>query len=55
MKDKNKVIKKILNSLNANDIDYARRLIENDLKRLGAKDEYYFYSALISKYLEVKK
>ena len=55
MKDKNKVIKKILNSLNANDIDYARRLIENDLKRLGAKDEYYFYSALISKDLEVKK
>lgn len=55
MKDKNKVIKKILNSLNANDIDYARRLIENDLKRLGAKDEYYFYSALIAKDLEVKK
>ena len=55
MKDKNKVIKKILNSLNANDIDYARRLIENDLKRLGAKDEYYFYSALIAKDLEIKK
>ena len=55
MKDKNKVIKKILNSLNANDIDYARRLIENDLKRLGAKDEYYFYLALIAKDLEIKK
>lgn len=55
MKDKNKIIKKILNSLNANDIDYARRLIENDLKRLGAKDEYYFYLALISKDLEIKK
>ena len=55
MKDKNKVIKKILNSLNANDVDYARRLIENDLKRLGAKDEYYFYSALIAKDLEIKK
>lgn len=55
MKDKNKVIKKILNSLNANDIDYARRLIENDLKRLGAKDEYYFYSALIAKDFEIKK
>ena len=55
MKDKNKVIKKILNSLNANDVDYARRLIENDLKRLGVKDEYYFYSALITKDLNIKK
>lgn len=55
MKDKNKIIKKILNSLNANDINYARKLIENDLKRLGVKDEYYFYSALIEKDLDIKK
>ena len=55
MKDKNKIIKKILNSLNANDINYARKLIENDLKRLGVKDEYYFYSALIEKDLNIKK
>ena len=30
MKDKNKVIKRIVNALNANDYDSARKIIEND-------------------------
>ena len=55
MKDKNKVIRKIVNSLNANDYEFARKIIENDLKRLGCKDEYYFYSALISHNLQEKR
>lgn len=55
MKEKNKAINKICNSLNANDYDSARKIIENDLKRLGCMDEYYFYSALISENLEKKK
>lgn len=55
MKEKNKVIKKIINSLNANDLDYARKLIERDLKRLNCEDEYYFYLALISSDLNEKK
>lgn len=55
MKDKNKIIKKIVNSLNANDFVQAKKLIENDLKRLGAKAEYYFYLALISQDLAEKK
>lgn len=55
MKDKNKIIKKIMNALTANDFEYARRVIENDLKRLGCKDEYYFYLALITKDLSEKK
>ena len=33
---KNTIINKINNSLNANDIDYARKLIENDLKWIYA-------------------
>ncbi len=48
MKDKNKVLKKITSALNANDLDTARKLVENDLKRIGNKEEYYFYLALIS-------
>ena len=55
MKEKNKVIKKIINSLNANDLDYARKLIERDLKRLNCDDEYYFYSALITSDMKEKK
>lgn len=54
MKDKHKIIKKIGNCLNANDYDSARKLIENDLKRSGCKDEYYFYLALITETLETK-
>lgn len=55
MKDKNKVIKRIVNALNANDYDSARKIIENDLKRLGCSDEYYFYLALITENLEKKR
>ena len=52
MKDKNKVIKKIVNSLNANDYESARKIIERDLKRFGEDEEYYFYLALITENLE---
>ena len=55
MKDKIKIIRKITNSLNANDYDSARKYIENDLKRLNCKDEYYFYLALITENPETKK
>lgn len=55
MKEKNKVIKKIISSLNANDLDYARKLIERDLRRLNCEDEYYFYLALISSDMNEKK
>ncbi len=55
MKEKNKVISKISNSLNANDYEHARKIIENDLRRLGCMDEYYFYLALITENLEKKK
>ncbi len=49
MKNKEKVLKKISDALNANDIATARKIIENDLKRVGTKEEYYFYLALTSK------
>ena len=55
MRDKNKVIKKIVNSLNANDYDTAQKLIERDLKRFGEDEEYYFYLALITENLEKKR
>ena len=55
MKDKNKIIKRIVNALNANDYEAARKIIENDLKRLGCTDEYYFYLALITENLERKR
>ena len=55
MKDKNKVIKKIVNSLNANDYEAAHKIIERDLKRLGEGEEYYFYLALITENLEKKR
>ena len=54
MKDKNKVLKKIGDALSANDTESARKLIENDLKRVGLKEEYYFYLALIQKDLKKK-
>lgn len=44
-----------MNALTANDFEYAKRFIENDLKRFGAKDEYFFYLALISQDLKEKK
>ena len=54
MKEKNKVIKKLTNALNANNIDSARKIIENNLKKFSCKDEYYFYSALITTDLHTK-
>lgn len=55
MKDKSKIIKKICNSLNANDFESARKIIERDLKRCGCDEEYYFYLALITENLEKKR
>lgn len=55
MKNKNKVIEKIVNALNVNAYGDARKIIENDLKRLGCKDEYYFYLALITENLVKKR
>lgn len=42
------VIQKINEYLSQKDYISARRLIRNDLKRLGSKDEYYLYSGLAS-------
>lgn len=48
MKDRQKVLKTLKNALSANDLISAKTIIERDLKRIGTKDEYYFYLALIS-------
>ena len=40
MKDKNKILQKIGNALNANDNETARKLIERDLKRCGIDCDY---------------
>ena len=55
MKDKSKIIDKIGRCLNANDYEYARKIIENDLKRFGCDENYYFYLALITENLETKR
>ncbi len=49
-----KILKKLNNALNANDYESARKIIENDIKRQGKKEEYYFYLALISSDLNKK-
>ena len=54
MNDKSKVMKKLLNAMNANDNVSARKIIENDLKRFGKNCEYYFYLALITDDLKEK-
>lgn len=54
MNEKQKIIRKIGNALNANDYESARKIIERDLKRCGINYEYYFYLALVSEDL-VKK
>ncbi len=46
--DKYSVIKKINKFLEEKDYIKARKLIRNDLKRLGQKDEYYLYLGLAS-------
>ena len=55
MTEKAKILKRIANALNANAIDDARKLVKNDLKRIGANSEYYFYLALLSEDLKEKK
>ena len=48
MTDTSKIFRKLSNALNANDTEAARKIIENDLKRIGAWKEYYFYLALLT-------
>ena len=55
MDNKERIIKKIWNALNANDFVSAREIIENELKKVDAKSEYYFYLALITEDLETKR
>lgn len=43
-----KILRKLDNALNANDLEAARKIIENDIKRHAKREEYYFYLALIS-------
>ena len=54
MKDKQKVVKKISNALNANDLVSAREIIQKDFKKVAQKDEYYFYLGLVSEDLKEK-
>ena len=54
MADLSKIIKKITNALNANDLNSARKIIETDLKRAGIMDEYYFYLALVTENFDEK-
>lgn len=49
-----KIIRRINNALNANDLDAARKIIENDLKRYGKNESYYFYLALINSDMQEK-
>jgi len=49
-----KILRKLNNALNANDYEAAKKIIENDIKRHGKKEEYYFYTALITKDLKEK-
>ena len=46
--DKSKAMRRLSNALNANDMEYAKKIIENDVKRYLSKYEYYFYLGLIS-------
>ena len=50
-----KIYRKLHNALTANDYDAVRKIASNDLKRIGAMDEYYFYLALVSSDLKEKK
>ena len=55
MTDKNKALKRLTNALNANDDESAKKILENDFKRLQMWSEYYFYLALLTENLEEKK
>ena len=54
MTEYNKALKRLTNALNANDYESARKILENDFKRLRLWSEYYFYMALISDKPEIK-
>ena len=46
--DKSRAMRKLSNALNANDMESAKKIIENDVKRHLPKYEYYFYLGLIT-------
>ena len=50
-----KIYKKLHNALTANDYEAVKKIAKNDLKRIGAMDEYYFYLALVSNDLKEKQ
>ena len=52
--DKSKIMKRLSNALNANDMESARHIINQDIKRYADKCEYYFYLALVSDDLNEK-
>jgi tetratricopeptide (TPR) repeat protein len=52
--DKSKAMRRLSNALNANDMESAKKIIENDVKRHLPKYEYYFYLGLVSDDLKEK-
>ena len=52
--DLSKIMKRISNALNANDMESAKKIIERDLKKTGLMDEYYFYMGLVTSDLKEK-
>ena len=52
--DLQKIMKRITNALNANDMEAAKKIVERDLKRIGKEEEYYFYLGLVSSDLKEK-
>jgi len=46
--DKSKAMRRLSNALNANDMESAKKIIENDVKRHLPKCEYYFYLGLVT-------
>lgn len=46
--DKEKAMRRLSNALNANDMESAKKIVENDVKRHLPKYEYYFYLGLVS-------
>lgn len=53
--DREKTIRRIHNALNANALESAKHIIETELKQYGEDDEYYFYLALVTEDLELKR
>ena len=54
MNDKQKVMRKLSNALNANDMVSAKKIIEKEAKQHIPKYEYYFYLGLVSDDYEQK-